>query len=228
MERIQEIDRFFIILFILLFSALSLLRLYFKIKFKVLPSKPFSAEEGILPVILRILLGIPLLYFVAGYIFFPLSHSWAYMQLSPVLRSIGAVCGFSALFFLYYVHRTLGNQFSTTLLVRKGHRLIKNGPYRFIRHPMYSAYFCLFLSAFCITEHWLIGLLGMSIILLLMTLRLKKEEALLLRTFGVEYSAYMQQTGRFVPLIRRRVKQLYRSALSRCDEQPPAPGPYRK
>ncbi len=70
----------------------------------------------------------------------------------------------------------------------------------------------------------MIGLLGMSIILLLMTLRLKKEEALLLRTFGAEYEAYMQQTGRFLPLIRRPIKLLYRIAFNRCDEQPQTGG----
>ncbi len=56
------------------------------------------------------------------------------------------------------------------------------------------------------TESWVIGLSGGGVIGTLMTLRIKREEALLLEHFGEEYEEYRERTGMFIPLPRRAHK----------------------
>ena len=83
--------------------------------------------------------------------------------------------------------------------------MIDTGPYRWIRHPMYAAYFVLFLSAFLIAENWIIGASGTAIIGMLMTVRLKREEDILIQRFGRRYLDYRRTTGRFLPWRALRV-----------------------
>jgi|GEM_PF-4141654 len=67
---------------------------------------------------------------------------------------------------------------------------------------MYSAYLLLFLSAFFVTRNWIIGLSGTAVILFLMTVRLRLEEALVIGRFGQEYLRYRALTPMFMPRLR--------------------------
>ncbi len=83
------------------------------------------------------------------------------------------------------------------------HRLIQEGPYKIIRHPLYVSYILI--------------LIGLSFILLLFWLLIptlcitigiyptaKAEEALLIEQFGEEYLAYQQKVGMLIPKFRPR------------------------
>jgi protein-S-isoprenylcysteine O-methyltransferase Ste14 len=122
------------------------------------------------------------------------------------LRISGIFSGVLALVFLVWIHVVLGRNFSTTLFIKKDHRLVTRGPYRLMRHPMYSAYFLLFFSSFLISESWLVGLSGMAVIAVLMTVRLGIEEALLMRRFGDDYRRYMLHTPKFLPGFNRKAR----------------------
>jgi len=62
----------------------------------------------------------------------------------------------------------------------------------------------LHIAAFFLTANWFIGvtwLIGLSIII---ALRVNREEAMMMKTFGDQYRSYMKRTGRFVPAIKIR------------------------
>lgn len=139
------------------------------------------------------------------YIRFPQLASWSYYSLPLYLRSLGLLFGFLALYSIYRVHQELGRYFSSRLVIRKGHMLVQSGPYRLVRHPMYTSYLLLFLAAFLITENWLLGFTGMAVIFSLMTLRIGREEALLWEHFGEEYERYRQTTGMFLPFTQKMI-----------------------
>jgi protein-S-isoprenylcysteine O-methyltransferase Ste14 len=109
--------------------------------------------------------------------------------------------GCAALILLARAHRALGLNFSPTLSFRDDHRLVTAGPYKHIRHPIYLSYLLLFTSGFLVTCHWAVGVFGVSIILILMTFRLKREEELLEEHFKEEYLAYAKKTPRFIPRV---------------------------
>lgn len=189
-----------------------MVRLYYRIRTGAIHDHIFTSREGVLPVILRWILGIPLFMATGAYIFWPAAWTWMYLSLPVPLHVLGIATGFSAVYLILLVHRALGQNFSSALVIRRGHRLVTSGPYRYVRHPMYSAYLLLFLSAFLISGNWLVGLSGMAVIATLMTIRLAREEAMLLERFGAEYTAYRAAVGMFIPLTHKHgpLKVLYR------------------
>ncbi len=132
----------------------------------------------------------------------PAWMSWSALPLPASLRWTGVgviLVGFSLAFAAF---RSLGTNYSGTVVIKDSHTLVTSGPYRWIRHPIYTSYFALTLSLFLLTTNWFIGLALLALSILLAS-RVKAEEAMLLERFGDEYRAYMQRTGRFLPRLLR-------------------------
>ena len=98
----------------------------------------------------------------------------------------------------YYVHRSLALNLTPTLQTIEDHRMITECIYHWIRHPMYTAIFILFIASSLISASWIIGFLGLIYSLLILD-RVRAEEKMMLETFGDEYQVSMQKTGRFLP-----------------------------
>jgi protein-S-isoprenylcysteine O-methyltransferase Ste14 len=81
----------------------------------------------------------------------------------------------------------------------RGARLITRGPYRFIRHPMYTAVL-LFTLGWLTTKPTLGRLVVWLILLGDLLLKAEYEESLLARRFS-EYRAYRLRTKRFLPFV---------------------------
>jgi protein-S-isoprenylcysteine O-methyltransferase Ste14 len=136
------------------------------------------------------------------YILFPEMLVWATIPLPVALRIVGICLGFMALLWFLWIHRYLGSNLSVRLQIKDSQTLITGGPYRWIRHPMYTAFYLLHLATFLLTANWFIGVswtVGLTIII---ALRVRREEAMMIHRFGEQYRLYMQQTGRFFPPIR--------------------------
>ena len=87
-------------------------------------------------------------------------------------------------------------------MTRKHHTLVMDGPYRWIRHPLYSSA-VLVVSAIClITANWFLLATGVAVLSVLI-MRTRTEERNLVARFGESYQNYMTRTGRFVPKIAR-------------------------
>ena len=119
-------------------------------------------------------------------------------------RALGADSGLAALgghrsggasFALYgWAQATLGKEWSPHLQIREQHHLVTTGPYARMRHPIYAAYIVFMTSIALVTANWFfIALLVVSVVVL--ALRIPKEEQMLIEVFGDEYKAYMQRTG---------------------------------
>jgi len=204
------------VVFICLFCFLTALRFHYKLRAGLFREPPFSREESAAFIVYRAVLGTPLLAATVQYCFLPGRMAFSYVSFPSWARVLGAVTGALSLLLLACVHRSLGANFSTSIFVRPGHRMIDTGPYRWVRHPMYLAYFALFLSAFLISENWIIGSCGMAIIGMLMTVRLKREEDILVQRFGRRYLRYSRTTGRFLPWRALRTAAFGRSGGARA------------
>jgi len=189
----------FRVAFIALFSLLTAVRFVFKLRAGAFRNFLFSLQEGTAVVAAKLALGAVLVGSTAGYILKSEAMPWAFVDLPPVVRGAGTALGFFSLGFLVAVHLALGRNFTTSVRLKKDHRLVTWGPYQRIRHPMYSSYVGLFAGAFLISENILIGVSGLGIIAVLMTLRLEREEENLIDRFGDRYRGYMASTGKFLP-----------------------------
>jgi protein-S-isoprenylcysteine O-methyltransferase Ste14 len=110
----------------------------------------------------------------------------------------GLIFGFS-LYLFRRTHQALGRSWSVTLEVKEQHALITEGVYKFVRHPMYTAFWLWALAQAVLIPNVIAGPAGVVGFGLLYICRVKKEESLMLETFGDEYRAYIRRTGRLIP-----------------------------
>ncbi len=97
--------------------------------------------------------------------------------------------------------RDRGRNWSVTRKVRAEHRLISQGVYAYVRHPMYSAFFLWALAQLFLLPNYIAGPAGLVGFGTLYLFRVGREEALMLETFGDEYEAYRARTKRLIPWI---------------------------
>jgi len=140
---------------------------------------------------------------VLFYIVRPQVLAWTELPLPQWLQWLGVVLGGISLPHLAWTQLALGNNFSPMLHVRQEHTLVTSGPYRYVRHPMYTAVFLSMSAILLLTRNWIIGgvpLVGLCVILLM---RLLREERAMIKKFGDEYREYVKRTGRFLPRVIR-------------------------
>jgi protein-S-isoprenylcysteine O-methyltransferase Ste14 len=186
--------------FIVLFCGLTLIRLYFRVATGQMAGGFYPGSDSLWLFALRVIFSVPLTTSIVLYLWFPERAPWMTLPLPEWLRSSGVLGGAGALALLTWSHVSLGRNFSPQVDLRPDHELVRQGAYRWMRHPMYSAYALLFICAFLMSENWVVGLSGLGIIVPLMTIRLQREEILLRQRFGTAYVAYAARTARFLPL----------------------------
>ena len=93
-----------------------------------------------------------------------------------------------------WVYASLGEYFSARLELRSDHMIVTSGPYRFVRHPMYAVLFLCAIGATLASANMIIAIASATLITA-MSLRIKKEESMLVQHFGASYERYMQYTG---------------------------------
>ena len=119
----------------------------------------------------------------------------------PALAWLGIATGLFSLWLFWRTHKELGRNWSVSLEVRDKHELITGGVYRYVRHPMYSAFFLWAVAQLLLLPNWVAGLSGIVGFGTLYLFRVGREEKLMLDAFGEEYRAYMRRTARVVPWI---------------------------
>ena len=127
------------------------------------------------------------------------AFSFAEYPLRVVPLISGIVCFVIGLWLFYRSHADLGTNWSITLEMRERHRLITQGIYRRIRHPMYSALVLYGAAHALVIPNWVAGPSNLVAFAVLFALRVRAEERMMLEQFGDEYRAYIARTKRLVP-----------------------------
>lgn len=94
----------------------------------------------------------------------------------------------------------LGRNWSISVELKKQHELVTAGPYRYIRHPIYTGLLLLFAGNALICGDWR-AIIGFALIFISIWLKLKKEEQWLNTHFGTQYELYQRQTKALMPWI---------------------------
>jgi protein-S-isoprenylcysteine O-methyltransferase Ste14 len=159
--------------------------------------KVVSSRKGTLEFVLLVLAWIgffiPLIWVV--------SPAFAFadypLRLAPLAAGIACYAG--GLWLFYRSHADLGTNWSITLEVREQHRLITQGVYRRIRHPMYSALFLYSIGQALAIPNWVVGPSYLIVFGVLFAFRIRAEERMMLEHFADDYAAYTTRTKRLVP-----------------------------
>jgi protein-S-isoprenylcysteine O-methyltransferase len=118
------------------------------------------------------------------------------------VRMAGFAVALAGAMFLVWSAVVLGRFLTHEASVREDHNLVVSGPYRFIRHPVYTGYLALLLGSaiaslnVCLVLLWPFSLLGILI-------QAASEEQVLTARFGQEYERYASNTGRLAPRLLR-------------------------
>ncbi|HEX6974718.1 MAG TPA: isoprenylcysteine carboxylmethyltransferase family protein [Vicinamibacterales bacterium] len=143
----------------------------------------------------------PPLFYVSGFLAGAALEKWAArLAIGPrqPLAAIGWCLALAALAFAAWAMITFWRARTAIIPHRPASRLVRHGPYRFTRNPMYVALTTLYVGlALLFNIAW--PLLFLPIVLLAMTLFvIRREERYLLRTFGEDYARFMREVRRWV------------------------------
>jgi len=127
------------------------------------------------------------------------AFSFAEYPLYLVPFTLGVACYALGLWLFHRSHADLGTNWSITLQIREGHRLVTQGVYRRIRHPMYTSLFLYSLGQMLVLPNWFAGPSYLVTFGVLFALRLQHEERMMVEEFGGEYTKYMSRTKRIIP-----------------------------
>ena len=107
------------------------------------------------------------------------------------------ICGGIVLF--GWTHVALGKSWTAVLALASDHKMVQEGPYRRVRHPMYTAFLIIGVGFLLLSANLLVGLVYLVPLIVMVVLRVGPEEQMMLERFGDTYRDYMRHTGRLLP-----------------------------
>ncbi|MBC7386945.1 MAG: isoprenylcysteine carboxylmethyltransferase family protein [Cryobacterium sp.] len=131
---------------------------------------------------------------------------WNFLHLNdPILRTafweiLGTLITASGLLLAVLARKHLGKYWSGIITLKEGHRLIRTGPYRFARHPIYTGFLvAAFGSAVCLGKER--GIYAVLLMGIAYVLKIRKEEKILISQFGEEYLIFQQEVKALIPRV---------------------------
>ena len=198
----MTIDDLFRLILIAIFVAFLPFALYHRIRSNIGGEKLDRWQEGAFILFGLRLSGLP--WFIGGIVWMidPSLMAWSSLPLPIWLRCCGFVLvGLWGILFVW-TFQTLGKNLTDTVVTRKDHTLVTDGPYRYVRHPFYLAFFIAIVGGSIVTANLYLFMTGLLPFAFLIA-RTRIEEEKLIERFGDEYRNYMSKTGRFWPRLGR-------------------------
>ncbi len=113
-------------------------------------------------------------------------------------NALGIAITLAGIAFAMWARVYLGGNWSSSVTVKVGHQLVRTGPYRFVRHPIYTG---LISSLFgtAIVRHQVRGIIAVVLAYVGFKIKSRIEERTMISTFGAQYDEYSRTTGAIVP-----------------------------
>ncbi len=137
------------------------------------------------------------------YVIHPPWIRWSTVTLWPGFRWLGVATVAMGVVLLFWCQYELGKNFFGGMKIRDGHQLVVSGPYRYVRHPMYTAFIVIGIGFFLVTSSWIVVLPWLFGTVWVLWSRFGQEEQMLSDEFGEAYDEYRKRTGRLIPKIWR-------------------------
>ena len=116
------------------------------------------------------------------------------------LASLGAALTFVGLAFAIWARFIIAGNWSSYVELKRDHELIVAGPYRFVRHPIYTGLLLAFVGSALAVGEWR-GVLAVAIVAASFWRKLRLEEAIMRRQFGESYARYAARTPALIPFL---------------------------
>ena len=132
-------------------------------------------------------------------IFYDVPWKWLHHQMFPTalwLRLLGLVIASLGFVFAVWARMHIGRNWSSGVTSKVQHELIRSGPYRWVRHPIYSG---LMLALLGLVQDQVRGILALVLVYTGWKIKSRLEEKMMVSTFGDQYTAYANSTGALFP-----------------------------
>jgi protein-S-isoprenylcysteine O-methyltransferase Ste14 len=121
-----------------------------------------------------------------------------FLPSSAMVGEIGTAATILGVGFAIWARWHLGENWSAMVTLKEGHELIRSGPYRHIRHPIYTGMLVAFAgTAVALGEYR--GLIALGIAITNFYTKARKEERFLAQEFGERFDEHVRHTGMFLP-----------------------------
>jgi protein-S-isoprenylcysteine O-methyltransferase Ste14 len=120
-------------------------------------------------------------------------------HVAPTAWAAAVLC-LIGLAFALWARVILGSNWSGVVTLKEGHELVERGPYRFVRHPIYTGILSMFFATALALGH-LGGFAGTLLMFASFWIKLRDEEQLMLQQFPDRYADYRQRAKRIIPFV---------------------------
>jgi protein-S-isoprenylcysteine O-methyltransferase Ste14 len=128
----------------------------------------------------------------------PIRGLGRFLPLTWLSTAAGLAVEFAGLSLAIWARRALGRNWSGEISIKVEHQLIRSGPYRLLRHPIYTGLLVMYLGAALAAGTWL-AVVGVAMAVFAYWRKIRLEEKNLDVAFGAEYDAYRRESWALVP-----------------------------
>jgi protein-S-isoprenylcysteine O-methyltransferase Ste14 len=130
-----------------------------------------------------------------------LGYGWLgtrFVRDTPPVQWLAVLITAAGVAIAFWARFHLGSNWSGVVTLKEGHELIRTGPYRTIRHPIYTGILIAFLGNAVLIGQ-VRGLIGLAIIWASFYTKARREESFLAQEFGPNFNEHTRHTGMFLP-----------------------------
>ena len=123
-----------------------------------------------------------------------------YMKEHNAIRFIGLPVYLIFSWIQVWSFKSLGDNYSQDIVIKKDHQLVTTGPFRYIRHPQYFSQILINIGGTAATVSYVLGILTL-IEIPIYIMRALLEDKMLAKHFAEQFSAYKKKSGFMIPFI---------------------------
>jgi protein-S-isoprenylcysteine O-methyltransferase Ste14 len=120
----------------------------------------------------------------------------------PAVLAAGLLIGCLAVLCSWAGVRSLGKQLRVQAGLYADHELVRSGPYRIVRHPIYAGMLATYLATALIRASWPMALIGLVFLIAGLEIRVRIEDGLLASRFGKQFADYKASVPAYIPFVR--------------------------
>ena len=117
----------------------------------------------------------------------------------PILVTAAALC-ICGVGLCFWARAVLGRNWSGTVTLKENHELIVRGPYRLVRHPIYTGLLAMVIAT-AIQQGHFGGIIGLILIFVSLWIKSSYEEEVMRKQFPDQYVAYRERVKRIIPFV---------------------------
>ena len=174
---------------------------YYRVQARKLSGVIDRRREGGLVLAARAAGGLGAFGSVLAHALVPGVMGWATFTAPDWVAWAGATLGLFVIPGTYWVFSSIGRNVSETVLTKAQHDLVQHGPYRWIRHPLYTVGTLLLLALGLMLTSWLVLLFALVALVVFRFVVVPIEEGQLESKFGEAYRRYKSRTGAMMPRV---------------------------